>query len=150
MPCLFSHNIVFSRGLASTDEINHEVRPVEIHYKSPDREINSPQTQKSKKGKKGNNNRSKKLKLKQIASVFEEEKNATNFTVSEDGGGDDDVMRPGECKAKTEIVFHKTHKCSSSSIQNFLMRYAKKHELNLVLPKVRLTGSSGLNSQSKN
>ena len=38
--------------------------------------------------------------------------------------------------AKIDIVFHKTHKCSSSSIQNFLMRYAKKHELTLVLPKV--------------
>lgn len=33
------------------------------------------------------------------------------------------------------IVFHKTHKCSSSSIQNILLRFARKHELDIVLPK---------------
>lgn len=34
-----------------------------------------------------------------------------------------------------DIVFHKTHKCSSSTVQNILLRYALKHELNVVLPK---------------
>jgi hypothetical protein len=37
---------------------------------------------------------------------------------------------------KTDIVFLKTHKCSSSSIQNFLLRYARQYELTVVLPKV--------------
>ena len=38
------------------------------------------------------------------------------------------------CEAKRKIVFHKTHKCSSTTIQNILFRYTKKHELHLALP----------------
>ena len=38
------------------------------------------------------------------------------------------------CNPEQDIVFHKTHKCSSSSVQNILLRYALKHELNIVLP----------------
>ena len=34
------------------------------------------------------------------------------------------------------IVFHKTHKCSSTTIQNILFRYAINNELLVVLPKV--------------
>ena len=33
------------------------------------------------------------------------------------------------------IVFHKTHKCSSSTIQNILLRYSKNHSLVVVLPE---------------
>ena len=40
---------------------------------------------------------------------------------------------PATCKAKSRIGFLKTHKCASSSIQNILMRYALKHDLNVVL-----------------
>ena len=38
------------------------------------------------------------------------------------------------CEAKRKIVFHKTHKCSSTTIQNILFRYTKKHALHLALP----------------
>ena len=39
------------------------------------------------------------------------------------------------CKGPAQdIVFHKTHKTSSSSIQNILLRYAKQHNLNVVIP----------------
>ena len=34
------------------------------------------------------------------------------------------------------IVFHKTHKCSSTTIQNILFRYAMNNELLVVLPKI--------------
>ena len=34
------------------------------------------------------------------------------------------------------IVFHKTHKCSGTTIQNILFRYAINNELLVVLPKV--------------
>jgi len=40
-----------------------------------------------------------------------------------------------DCNPETDIVFHKTHKCSSSTVQNILLRYGLKHELNVVLPK---------------
>ena len=41
-----------------------------------------------------------------------------------------------QCKNPVkDIVFHKTHKTSSSSIQNILLRYAKNHNLTVVLPK---------------
>ena len=40
-----------------------------------------------------------------------------------------------DCNPEQDVVFHKTHKCSSSSVQNILLRYALKHELNIVLPK---------------
>ena len=48
---------------------------------------------------------------------------------------DDDNKQTLSCSKPVEdIVFHKTHKCSSSSIQNILLRYAKDHNLTLVLP----------------
>ena len=40
-----------------------------------------------------------------------------------------------DCNPELDIVFHKTHKCSSSTVQNILLRYGMKHELNVVLPK---------------
>ena len=40
------------------------------------------------------------------------------------------------CKPERNIVFHKIHKCSTSSVQNILLRYALKNELNVVLPKL--------------
>ena len=33
------------------------------------------------------------------------------------------------------VVFHKTHKCSSTTIQNILFRYAMNNKLVVVLPK---------------
>ena len=33
------------------------------------------------------------------------------------------------------VYFHKTHKCSSTTIQNILLRYAMNNNLVLVLPK---------------
>ena len=39
------------------------------------------------------------------------------------------------CQPKKVIVFHKTHKCSSTTLQNILLRYAYKNELNVVVPK---------------
>ena len=41
----------------------------------------------------------------------------------------------GTLEAKTSIAFLKTHKCSSTTIQNILFRYAYKHKLNVVFPK---------------
>jgi len=38
------------------------------------------------------------------------------------------------CEPKKKIVFHKTHKCSSTTIQNILFRYTKKYGLHLALP----------------
>ena len=40
----------------------------------------------------------------------------------------------GYCIPKQKIVFHKTHKCSTTTVQNILLRYAKKHSLHLALP----------------
>jgi len=39
-----------------------------------------------------------------------------------------------ECEKKNKVAFLKTHKCASSSLQNILMRYGLKNELNFVLP----------------
>ena len=39
-----------------------------------------------------------------------------------------------ECVKKTKIAFLKTHKCASSSVQNMLMRFGLKNDLNFVLP----------------
>ena len=40
-----------------------------------------------------------------------------------------------KCNATKEyIVFQKTHKASSSTIQNILLRYAMNHDLVVVLP----------------
>jgi len=38
------------------------------------------------------------------------------------------------CKRKTKVGFLKTHKCASSSLQNILLRFARKNDLNVVLP----------------
>ena len=38
-------------------------------------------------------------------------------------------------QAITNIVFHKTHKCSSTTIQNILFRFAMNNELLVVLPE---------------
>ena len=49
---------------------------------------------------------------------------------------------------KQFVVFHKTHKCSSTTIQNILLRYAYKHNLTVVLPsqgnEVKLPFSSSI------
>lgn len=38
------------------------------------------------------------------------------------------------CNPEQNVVFHKTHKCSSSTIQNIMLRFGLKHNLNVVLP----------------
>jgi len=38
------------------------------------------------------------------------------------------------CQKKTKVAFLKTHKCASSSLQNILMRFGLKNQLNFVLP----------------
>ncbi|XP_023222369.1 galactose-3-O-sulfotransferase 4-like [Centruroides sculpturatus] len=46
-------------------------------------------------------------------------------------------VRRGEsatCSSKTNIVFLKTHKCASSTIQNIFMRYGDRNNLTFVLP----------------
>ena len=45
------------------------------------------------------------------------------------------ILNATEKKEKKKIAFLKTHKCSSTTIQNILFRYAYKHKLNVVLPK---------------
>uniref|UniRef100_T1JML9 Sulfotransferase domain-containing protein n=1 Tax=Strigamia maritima TaxID=126957 RepID=T1JML9_STRMM len=42
--------------------------------------------------------------------------------------------RGNHCAAKKNIFFLKTHKCASSTIQNILMRFGERNELNIVLP----------------
>ena len=39
------------------------------------------------------------------------------------------------CSPRQKIGFLKTHKCASSSIQNILLRFVMKHDLNVVHPK---------------
>ncbi|XP_023225006.1 galactose-3-O-sulfotransferase 2-like [Centruroides sculpturatus] len=39
-----------------------------------------------------------------------------------------------QCSPRKNVVFLKTHKCASSSIQNIFLRYTDKHNLTLVLP----------------
>jgi len=57
-----------------------------------------------------------------------------------------------KCQPKQTIVFHKTHKCSSTTIQNILLRYAYKNSLNLALPyKGNFLGdTSGFTASSLN
>ena len=40
---------------------------------------------------------------------------------------------PVTCSPKLKVGFLKTHKCASSSIQNILLRFSLKHDLNVVL-----------------
>ncbi|XP_067119342.1 galactosylceramide sulfotransferase-like [Centruroides vittatus] len=42
-----------------------------------------------------------------------------------------------KCVPKTNVVFMKTHKCASSTIQNIFMRYGDLHNLTFVLPASR-------------
>ena len=42
------------------------------------------------------------------------------------------------CAPERKVVFLKTHKCASSTLQNMLFRFARQNELNVVLP---LTGN---------
>ena len=39
-----------------------------------------------------------------------------------------------DCKPETKVVFLKTHKCASSTLQNMLFRFAHQNDLNVVLP----------------
>jgi hypothetical protein len=39
-----------------------------------------------------------------------------------------------ECQPQNKVIFVKTHKCASSTIQNVLLRYALGNDLNIVLP----------------
>ena len=39
-----------------------------------------------------------------------------------------------ECQETTKIVYLKTHKCASSSIQNILFRFGLKNQLTFALP----------------
>ncbi|XP_022112249.1 galactose-3-O-sulfotransferase 2-like [Acanthaster planci] len=40
------------------------------------------------------------------------------------------------CRARSNIVLFKMHKCSSSTVQNILFRFGEEHHLNFVLPPV--------------
>ncbi|XP_046385291.1 galactose-3-O-sulfotransferase 4-like isoform X2 [Ischnura elegans] len=40
-----------------------------------------------------------------------------------------------KCQAKTSLFFLKTHKCGSSTVQNILMRFGRRHNLFFVLPE---------------
>ena len=42
-----------------------------------------------------------------------------------------------DCRAQSQIIFAKTHKTGSSSLQNILFRYSEAHGLLLVLPARR-------------
>ena len=44
----------------------------------------------------------------------------------------DEIIRK---KPEKYVYFHKTHKCSSTTIQNILFRYAMNNDLVLVLPQ---------------
>ena len=39
-----------------------------------------------------------------------------------------------DCQPRKKVAFLKTHKCASTSIQNILLRFGRKHDLNFVLP----------------
>ncbi|KAG0723106.1 Galactosylceramide sulfotransferase [Chionoecetes opilio] len=43
-------------------------------------------------------------------------------------------MEVNSCSPRTNIAFLKTHKCASSAVQNILLRYGDKHDLNFALP----------------
>ena len=43
-----------------------------------------------------------------------------------------------ECREETKIVYLKTHKCASSSLQNIFLRFGEKRDLNFVLPMGRV------------
>ena len=39
-----------------------------------------------------------------------------------------------QCNKETKIVFLKTHKCASSSLQNIFLRFGEKNNLNFAIP----------------
>ncbi|CAL4191130.1 unnamed protein product, partial [Meganyctiphanes norvegica] len=43
---------------------------------------------------------------------------------------------PEICKARDSVVFLKTHKCASSTVQRIFLRYGKSHNLTFALPAV--------------
>ena len=45
------------------------------------------------------------------------------------------ILNRDFCEPKKKIGFLKTHKCASSSIQNILLRYAVRNNVNVVLPQ---------------
>ena len=45
-----------------------------------------------------------------------------------------DTRASGKCIPKLKVGFLKTVKCASSSVQNILLRFPLKHNLNIVLP----------------
>ncbi|XP_002738877.1 galactosylceramide sulfotransferase-like [Saccoglossus kowalevskii] len=47
------------------------------------------------------------------------------------------------CSAKTDIVFLKTHKCGSSTVQNILFRYGDKYNLTFATPKTQFVNNMG-------
>jgi hypothetical protein len=44
------------------------------------------------------------------------------------------VAKSDECLSKKQVAFAKTHKTGSSTLQNILLRFSVKNELNIVLP----------------
>ncbi|XP_078663591.1 galactosylceramide sulfotransferase-like [Branchiostoma floridae x Branchiostoma belcheri] len=48
---------------------------------------------------------------------------------------DKDVVGTGSCRRKSDIVFLKSHKTASSTVQNILMRYGLANNLTFALPK---------------
>ena len=52
------------------------------------------------------------------------------FRISEDLA----KMERMVCKPVNKFGFLKTHKCGSTTIQNMLLRYVVKHDLNVVVP----------------
>ena len=62
----------------------------------------------------------------------------TNFS---DGKGS------GKCIPQTKIDFLKTVNCAGTSVQNIILRYALKHDLNIVLPEKDTTKQGGPNVQ---
>jgi len=44
------------------------------------------------------------------------------------------VAKSNSCENVKNIVFLKTHKCASSSLQNIFLRYGEKHNLNFAVP----------------
>jgi hypothetical protein len=60
----------------------------------------------------------------------QEEKNIRKTEVKERKEGGEN------CSVKTDVVFAKTHKTGSTTVQNILFRFGEKRKLAFVLPKV--------------
>ncbi|CBY07501.1 unnamed protein product [Oikopleura dioica] len=48
---------------------------------------------------------------------------------------DNTERKDNECEAVKSVVFVKTHKTASSTLQNIFLRYGLKHDLKIALPK---------------